>query len=138
MNHRWLNTGRTKRYGIAFGDGFFMSSPPSRSQIGSRARCRSFAESGFGGWADEKIKTARKAVPYYRVGSLQTNTRPIRPQPSNTEPKKISSTTFDNTSTEQGVLLNPVYLVANKRPVYTREMAVRNLQVKHNNVGITG
>ena len=39
---------------------------------------------------------------------------------------------------EQGVLLNPVYLVTNKRPVYTREMAVRNLQVKHDNVGITG
>lgn len=39
---------------------------------------------------------------------------------------------------EQGVLLNPVYLVTNKRPVYTREMAVRNLQVKHDNVGIGG
>ena len=39
---------------------------------------------------------------------------------------------------EQGVLLKPVYLVTNKRPVYTREMTVRNLQVKHNNVGITG
>ena len=37
---------------------------------------------------------------------------------------------------EQGVLLKPVYLVANKRPVYTREMALRNLQVKHDNVGI--
>ena len=37
---------------------------------------------------------------------------------------------------EQGVILKPVYLVANKRPVYTREMALRNLQVKHNNVGI--
>ena len=39
---------------------------------------------------------------------------------------------------EQGVLLKPVYLIANKRPVYTREMAMRNLQVKHNNVGING
>ena len=37
---------------------------------------------------------------------------------------------------EQGVLLKPVYLVANKRPVYTKEMAVRNLQVKQSNVGI--
>jgi hypothetical protein len=37
---------------------------------------------------------------------------------------------------DQGVLLKPVYLVTNKRPVYTREMAVRNLEVKHNNVGI--
>lgn len=37
---------------------------------------------------------------------------------------------------EQGVLLKPVYLVANKRPVFTREMALRNLTVKHENVGI--
>jgi len=37
---------------------------------------------------------------------------------------------------DQGVLLKPVYLIANKRPVYTREMAMRNLQVKHNNLGI--
>ena len=39
---------------------------------------------------------------------------------------------------EQGVLLNPVYLVTNKRPVYTREMVMCNLQVKHDNVGING
>ena len=39
---------------------------------------------------------------------------------------------------EQGVLLKPVYLVANKRPVYTKEMVLRNLTVKHNNVGING
>jgi hypothetical protein len=36
---------------------------------------------------------------------------------------------------EQGVLLKPVYLL-NKRPVYTKEMVVRNLEVKHDNVGI--
>lgn len=39
---------------------------------------------------------------------------------------------------EQGVLLKPVYLISNKRPVYTKEMAVRNLKVKHDNVGING
>jgi len=39
---------------------------------------------------------------------------------------------------EQGVLLKPAYLIANKQPVYTRDMAVRNLHVKHNNVGING
>ena len=39
---------------------------------------------------------------------------------------------------EQGVLLKPVYLVTNQRPVYTKEMVLRNLEVKHNNVGITG
>ena len=38
--------------------------------------------------------------------------------------------------TDQGVLLKPVYLIANKRPVYTKEMAVRNLRVKHENFGI--
>ena len=38
----------------------------------------------------------------------------------------------------QGVLLQPVYLISNRRPVYTREMAVRNLEVKHSNVGING
>lgn len=39
---------------------------------------------------------------------------------------------------DQGILLKPVYLSSNKRPVYTREMAVRNLEVKNNNVGING
>jgi len=39
---------------------------------------------------------------------------------------------------DQGILLKPVYLSSNKRPVYTKEMAVRNLEVKNNNVGING
>lgn len=39
---------------------------------------------------------------------------------------------------DQGILLKPVYLSNNKRPVYTREMAVRNIEVKKNNVGING
>lgn len=38
--------------------------------------------------------------------------------------------------TDQGVLLKPVYLLNNKRPVYTREMAMRNIEVKNSNVGI--
>ena len=37
---------------------------------------------------------------------------------------------------DQGVLLKPVYLLNNKRPVYSREMAVRNIEVKNSNVGI--
>lgn len=37
---------------------------------------------------------------------------------------------------EQGILLKAVYLLNNKRPVYTREMAIRNLEVKNSNVGI--
>lgn len=37
---------------------------------------------------------------------------------------------------DQGILLKPVYLLNNKRPVYTREMAMRNIEVKNNNVGI--
>jgi hypothetical protein len=64
LNNQWLDMGRTKQYGIAFGDGLFMSSPPSRSQIWARACRGRLPESGFGGWADEKIKTAREAVPY--------------------------------------------------------------------------
>ena len=88
MNDRWLDTGRTKKYGIAFGDGSFMSSPPSRSQIWGRTHLDRLPESGFGGWADEKIKTAREAVP-------QKNDEPLK---LSTEPKKISSTTFDNSS----------------------------------------
>ncbi len=39
---------------------------------------------------------------------------------------------------DQGILLKPVYLSNNKRPVYTKEMAVRNIEVKKNNVGING
>ena len=40
--------------------------------------------------------------------------------------------------TQQGILLKPVYLINNKRPVYTREMALRNLKVKKSNVGVNG
>jgi len=36
------------------------------------------------------------------------------------------------------VILRPVYLIVNKRPVFTREMAVRNLMVREQNVGING
>ena len=39
---------------------------------------------------------------------------------------------------EQGILLKAVYLLKNKRPVYTREMAVRNLEARNSNVGING
>ena len=59
--------------GLAFGEAVLMSSPPSRSQIEVKL------ESGFGGWADEKIKTARQAAPII-------------------EPEKIPSTTFGNIS----------------------------------------
>jgi len=65
---------RQKEYGIPFGEAVLTSSPASRSQMDDRL------ESGFGGWADEKIKTARQAVLLLAR-------------------KKISSTTFDNIST---------------------------------------
>jgi len=39
---------------------------------------------------------------------------------------------------DQGVLLKPVYLASNKRPVFTKEMAMRNIEVKNSNVGING
>ena len=55
-----------------------MSSPPSRSQMFAGDKHRDFAESGFGGWADEKIKTVREAAPMLSA--------------------KKPSTTFDNIS----------------------------------------
>jgi hypothetical protein len=36
---------------------------------------------------------------------------------------------------EEGILLRPAYLL-NKKPVFTREMVLRNLQVKQSNFGI--
>ncbi|MBE0536850.1 MAG: hypothetical protein IH624_14385 [Phycisphaerae bacterium] len=38
----------------------------------------------------------------------------------------------------EGVILQPVYLIANRRPVFTREMALCNLRVKEQNVGVNG
>ena len=39
---------------------------------------------------------------------------------------------------DAGILLPPAHLLSNKRPIYTREMVVRNLEVKTNNTGING
>ena len=39
---------------------------------------------------------------------------------------------------DAGILLPPAHLLSNKRPIYTREMALRNLEVKINNTGING
>jgi len=63
LNHEPLNTGSRQRNGLAFGEAILMSSPPSRSQIGAGLRHKDFAESGFGGWADENIEPVRKAAP---------------------------------------------------------------------------
>jgi hypothetical protein len=63
LNHHRPNMDRQKEYGIAFGEAVLTSSPPSRSQITGRPRRQSFAESGFGGWADEKMKVVRYATP---------------------------------------------------------------------------
>jgi hypothetical protein len=79
LNHELLNTGCTKRYGLAFGEAVLMSSPPNRGQMGVCVKHKGFAESGFGGWADEKIKTVREAAPMLSS-------------------KKNPSTTFDNIS----------------------------------------
>jgi hypothetical protein len=79
LNHELLNTGCTKRYGLAFGEAVLMSSPPNRSQMGVCVKHKGFAESGFGGWADEKIKTVREAALMLSL-------------------KKNPSTTFDNIS----------------------------------------
>jgi hypothetical protein len=63
LNHDPLNIDTCKEYGIAFGEAVLKSSPPSRSQIRDAVTCHHLAEFGFGGWADEKIKTAREATP---------------------------------------------------------------------------
>ena len=63
MNHEPLNTGSRERYGLAFGEAVLMSSPPSRSQMCAGTKHQDFTESGFGGWADEKMKTVREAAP---------------------------------------------------------------------------
>jgi hypothetical protein len=72
---------RHQKCGIAFGEAVSISSPPSRSQMYDRPtqRLAGRLESGFGGWADEKTEIAREAV-------------------SLTSRKKVSSTTFDNSS----------------------------------------
>jgi hypothetical protein len=79
LNHEPLNTGSRERYGFAFGEAVLMSSPPGRSQMCAGAKHQDFAESGFGGWADEKMKKVREAAPML-------------------SPQKNPSTTFDNIS----------------------------------------
>ena len=79
MNHEPLNTGCREKYGLAFSEAVLMSSPPSRSQMCAGAKRQESAESGFGGWADEKTNTVREAAPML-------------------SPKKSPSTTFDNIS----------------------------------------
>ena len=39
---------------------------------------------------------------------------------------------------DSGILLPPAYLLSNKRPIYTRDMAMCNLKAKYNNTGING
>jgi len=39
---------------------------------------------------------------------------------------------------EQGVLLKPIHVEESKRPLYSREMIIKNLEVKRNNAGING
>jgi hypothetical protein len=73
LNHERLNTGNGKKYGIDLCEVASLSSPPSRSQMNNKR------ESGFGGWADEKIKNSPRGG-------------------SSIEPKNSLSTTFDNSS----------------------------------------
>jgi hypothetical protein len=40
--------------------------------------------------------------------------------------------------TSNNILLMPAYLISTRKPVYTREMVLRNLQVKQSNCGING
>ena len=57
MNCYRLKMDKQEKRGIAFGEAASISSPPSRSQMDGRAK------SGFGGWVDEKVETAREAAP---------------------------------------------------------------------------
>jgi len=76
LNHDRLNSCRYEKYGNAFGETVLsFQTPPNQSQMFSRP------QSGFGGWADEKIKTPREAAPIIQL-------------------EKISSTTFDNISVD--------------------------------------
>lgn len=68
--------GYRERCGLAFGEAVLISSPSSRSQMDAGVKHQEFAESGFGGWADENSPRSGFYV----------------------EPKKIPSTTFDNIS----------------------------------------
>jgi hypothetical protein len=40
--------------------------------------------------------------------------------------------------TSNNILLMPAYLISTRKPVYTRDMVLRNLQVKMNNCGVNG
>jgi len=64
-----LNAGSREKCGLAFGEAVLMSSPPSRSQMCAGANRQDFAESGFGGWADENsprcgshVESKRKSI----------------------------------------------------------------------------
>ena len=61
-------------YGIAFAEAVLMSSPPSRSQIFDNVAYHRLDESGFGGWADEKIERSREAVPLFGREEIQSTT----------------------------------------------------------------
>jgi hypothetical protein len=84
LNHERLNTSTRNRCGIAFGEAILISSSSSRSQICGQATHQGFAESGVGGWADERTETAGE-------------TRLIRRRWGELSPEK-PSTTFDNIS----------------------------------------
>ena len=79
MNHHRPEMNDKDKEGLAFGEAVLMSSPPSRSQIEVKL------ESGFGGRADEKIKTAREAV-------LHLGRKKSHPQHLTIAPFAISNT----------------------------------------------
>jgi hypothetical protein len=81
LNHHRPEMNDKDKEGLAFGEAVLMSSPPNRSQMGVCVKHKGFAESGFGGWADEKIKTVREAALMLSL-------------------KKNPSTTFDNISSK--------------------------------------
>lgn len=92
MNHERLSSARKDTKGIAFAEAVLMSSPSSRSQMCAGAKHQDFIESGFGGWADEKIKTVREAAPMLRSKKSHPQHLTISRIPSESPFEFISST----------------------------------------------
>jgi hypothetical protein len=82
---------------------------------GTTAAEKSLNQSGFGGWVDEKIEVPREAGPLLLAQRGQTM-----------RPPKLSSTTFDNTSSAQWEVLlrqDPDANVPGQPPIGERQDA---------------
>ena len=76
MNHCRPNIHARKAYGIAFGQAPLCPPPPARRRMPDSITSRRLHESGFGGWADEKIKIRLRRTKRlrYEAGKNQSGT----------------------------------------------------------------